>query len=85
MLAASGLVGFTTVLGVWGSVLYRLREQWAKLGGQDESLATIGVLVIASQAIDGFWGIGIVHPYRWMFLGLVCSHLWGLRKSTSGS
>jgi hypothetical protein len=82
LLAVGGIVGFSTVLAVWVSVVEGIRNVW-RTGGRDRELATIGLLLVAVLAGDAFWGIGVIHPYRWTFLALVYAHVRTLDESAT--
>lgn len=74
VLVASGVFGFTAVTAVWAETLNRLRGAFRRNLDGSEYLPSC-VFVLFVLFVDGFWGIGIVHPLRWFFPALVYSYV----------
>jgi hypothetical protein len=75
ILAMSGIMGLSAVATIWGSVIYELSKIRIFANRVEYAVMIAGFLAIAAEFIDSFWGIGITHPYRWVFLALVYSHV----------
>lgn len=75
-LVTGGLLGFTAVSAVWAEILNKLRHAFDHDLDNSKYLPAC-VLVLFVLFVDGFWGIGIVHPLRWFFPALVYSYVSG--------
>lgn len=75
-LVTGGLLGFSAIIAVWTEILNQLRRAFRR--DLDSDYLPACILVLFVIFVDGFWGIGIVHPLRWFFPALVYSYVSGL-------
>lgn len=73
-LVTGGILGFTAISAVWAEILSKLRRAF-QYDLDDRQYLPACVLVLLVLLVDGFWGIGIVHPLRWFFPALVYSYV----------
>lgn len=75
ILSMSGVLGLVTVAFLWRSVACGLGSMYRSGNRVQRALATIGLLLVGLQAVDGLWGVQSLHPIRWVFLGFLAAYI----------
>lgn len=77
VLAKTGLLGFLAFAGTWVSVIRSELTSMADTTGYVRLMCIVALSVTVVQLIDWSFGLAMVHPLRWILVGVAASYAVG--------